>query len=254
MDSPRVCAIGDIHGNAALLKQLLQGVEKAGEWDFCVFLGDYIDRGSQSCEVVETLLEWQSKHPQKVHFLKGNHEQWMLEAYRSPQSTSWILGMNGLETIRSYSPDFAEEFKASLKALGPQIFQKKEKSWKLPFETFFQKILPPNHLRFFLGLENYFLLKGKLLCVHAGVQPGVPLEQQEENDLFWIGEVFHQGYKGKETVLFGHFFSGDLRNDQKPLPYIGANSIIGIDTGSEKTGVLTAYFWPDGTILSTAND
>ena len=97
-------AIGDIHGNAAALDELLEQIRPGlSERDVVVFLGDYIDRGPRSRDCVEMILRLRDEGPAAVVCLKGNHEDWMLRAAADPTHHSWLLGMNAIETIRSYS-------------------------------------------------------------------------------------------------------------------------------------------------------
>jgi serine/threonine protein phosphatase 1 len=74
----RLLAVGDIHGHREKLSRLLELVAPTGQ-DQVVFLGDYIDRGPQSREVIEELLAFRQRFPQTV-FLRGNHEQILLDA------------------------------------------------------------------------------------------------------------------------------------------------------------------------------
>ena len=101
-------AIGDVHGELEPLTDVLAQIEG----DLCsddtvVFLGDYIDRGPRSMECIERILEFSAATPSKVVTLLGNHEEWLLRTLDDPTSHSWLLGMDGLTTIESYSPDAA---------------------------------------------------------------------------------------------------------------------------------------------------
>ena len=245
----KVVAIGDIHGNAIALKKLLDRFLHLWKWDQIVFMGDYIDEGKNSYQVIEEIICLQKKYPGRVICLKGNHEQWMLKALEDPQSTSWLIGMNGMSTIASYSLDLYNEFKTILEDLGAVIFREKEAGWRLPFQKFFHEIMPEDHLHFFCGLQNYYSLQD-VIFVHAGVKPGISIENQEESDLLWITEEFYKNYNGEKYIIFGHSNTKRLRKDGEYQPFLGKNKIIGIDTGCRRKGFLTAYLWPDGDFLS----
>src|SRR5262245_21557506 len=112
-------AIGDIHGNLRalddLLGRLMRDVTPA---DTIVFLGDYIDRGLDSKGCVERILGLGRETQADVVCLRGNHEDWMLRAMDDYSSHSWLLGMEALDTIRSYSALAADTFQKSISAAG----------------------------------------------------------------------------------------------------------------------------------------
>lgn len=105
-------AIGDIHGMAVLLKNLLIEIEiylnnecKGEEYKF-IFLGDYVDRGPASCEVIKLI---RSIDPYKIICLKGNHEEMMIEAAQNSASWDRFCLSGGVETLASYG-GINEEF------------------------------------------------------------------------------------------------------------------------------------------------
>ena len=101
-------AIGDIHGNIRALDDLLVLITpETGAGDSVVFLGDYIDRGANSKECIERILDFQKAGKAKVVTLLGNHEQWLMRTFHDHTRHSWILGMEALSTIQSYSPSAA---------------------------------------------------------------------------------------------------------------------------------------------------
>lgn len=249
----KIVAIGDIHGCTAQLKKLLGKIQQKWEWDELVFLGDYVDRGPDSKGVIEEIISWQKQYPGRVIALKGNHEQWMLHALRNPCSTSWLIGMSGVTTIASYSQELAQKFSGMLRLRFGDWQEPQGNSYPsipLPYEDFFYRVMPTEHLQFLQNLQNYYQAE-RAIFVHAGVDNDKPLEAQDEDAFLWSGEDFVKYYHGKEWVIFGHCVTDTLREDCKPRPYIGKNHVIGIDTGNWRTGVLTAYRWPDGAVLST---
>jgi hypothetical protein len=136
-------AIGDIHGNIRALDDLLVLITgEIGAGDTVVFLGDYIDRGANSKECIERILDFQKAGKAKVVTLLGNHEQWLMRTYHDHTRHSWILGMEALSTIQSYSPSAAAALVEGLGNLGPRIVAERV---SLPYQLFFDSV-PPEHL------------------------------------------------------------------------------------------------------------
>lgn len=185
----RLLAVGDIHGCRNLLDDLLKEVAP-DEGDRLVFLGDYVDRGPDSRGVIDRLLELQQQWPQTV-YLRGNHEQMFLDFLEG--RGSWPFFANGgRATLASYGA-----------ADGSGI--------------------PLTHHAFLRSLPSSYC-SGGFIFVHAGLRPGVPLEQQREEDLLWIREEFlASDYDWGKTVVFGH------TPRTRPLLAPGR---IGIDTGA----------------------
>jgi serine/threonine protein phosphatase 1 len=191
-------AIGDLHGCPDELEVLLDRIG-AGAADTLVFLGDYIDRGPRARALVERLLRVRDELPATV-FLRGNHED-MLLAYLGLDGRHGdvYLANGGGATLASYgvSPG-ASAAEAAAR-------------------------LPPEHLVFFRGLPLMHR-EGPFLFVHAGIRPGVPLEQQADDDLLWIREEFFAARHDLPwTVVFGHT---PQREARIALPFH-----VGLDTG-----------------------
>jgi serine/threonine protein phosphatase 1 len=185
----RLLAVGDIHGCRDLLQQLMQQVAPSAE-DQVVFLGDYIDRGPDSRGVIDYLLEFRQRWPQTV-FLKGNHEAMFLDFLAGHERLRYLLN-GGEATLSGY-----------------------RERGKL--------MIPPDHLQFFHDLRLYFETEHHLF-VHAGLRPGVALEDQGEENLLWIREDFlNSDYRWGKTIVFGHtpLRKPQLRPDR-----------IGLDTGA----------------------
>lgn len=203
----RLFAIGDIHGCYDQLLDLVDRVPIDWARDRLVFMGDYIDRGPSSFEVVDYLVELQSRHPSSV-FLKGNHEQ-MLADYLSGKDRITYLCNGGQQTLESY-----------LNHAGPNT--------PCP--------IPPAHLRFFESLILYFETENYIF-VHAGLRQNVPLSRQDPEDLLWIRDKFvNTKYAFGKRVVFGH----------TPLqePLVEFNK-IGIDTGAVYGNKLTCVQLPE---------
>lgn len=209
----RLFAIGDIHGCARELEALLLGLGLA-RGDTVVCVGDYIDRGPESSAVVDLLLALRARGEVATVFLKGNHEDMALAflGRRGRYGEAWGLN-GGAATLRSYGLD----------ARTPGA----EAAAGVPLE----------HLAFYEALLSSYAAPGHLL-VHAGIRPGLPLAQQDEEDLLWIREEFITHAHGlPHTVVFGHTPHREVLVD---LPYK-----IGIDTGCVYGGALTALELPD---------
>lgn len=214
-------AIGDIHGRDDLLEKLLSKITNhAGQRPtnrrVIVFLGDYVDRGWQSKDVLERLSTLEMPGFEAV-FLKGNHEEALLTFLEEPQFLDNWRQYGGLETLHAYG----------LKDLNFRA----DEDYVRAVHAEFEATLPPHHRAFLSGLPTKFELGGYLF-VHAGVRPGIPLEQQSENDMRWIRDEFLNSHAdfGKR-VVHGHC--------PEEEPQARPNR-IGVDTGAYITGVLTA--------------
>ncbi|MDE3016698.1 MAG: serine/threonine protein phosphatase [Pseudomonadota bacterium] len=215
-----IYAIGDIHGMLAPLQQLhhrIKADEKrsGAKETLIVFLGDYIDRGKRSKEVVDYLIE-QQRSGQRYIFLKGNHEQGMLQFLADPVRGSLWLKWGGIETIASYGidPFTAVNGSGALPRLAANL----------------QNALPPEHQQFYRNLKPLHEEDGYIF-VHAGLRPGVPLAEQKEQDLLSIREEFvDANHAFGKQIVFGHTIF--------EAPY-HKNGKIGVDTGAYMTGTLT---------------
>lgn len=216
----RVYAIGDIHGRDDLLAELLGkiGQDESGRPPLprlLILLGDIIDRGPASAQVIERMLR-AAGTGDNIRFIKGNHEEVFVAAARgSAQATRLFRRIGGMETLASYGLA-ADECAAMDDA---QLT-----GWMLAH-------IPRHHVDFLDGFEDLVTV-GDYLFVHAGVRPHVALEAQDPADLRWIRGNFltHGGYHGR-MVIHGHSISEDVD--------IQSNR-IGIDTGAFRTGRLTA--------------
>jgi serine/threonine protein phosphatase 1 len=221
-DGELVYAIGDVHGCYDLMKALLakiaadSAVRARGRRPILVFLGDYIDRGPQSAQVLEALV-WLKRRPDlDVRLLKGNHEQALLMFLDEPEfGTDW-LRFGGRETLQSYGVLPPSMDPASLAQARDELMT----------------LMPAAHLRLCERLE-LMLGVGDYAFVHAGVRPGAALTAQGENDLLWIRQAFLEAPGPFEKVIVhGHTWL-----DERPQRH---DHRIGIDTGAYATGVLTA--------------
>jgi len=193
-----VFAIGDLHGCLDELDVLLERIA-AGAGDTLVFLGDYVDRGPRVRALVERLIRLREEAAATV-FLRGNHED-MLLAYLgfAGRHPDVYLANGGVATLASYGvPSDVSGAAAAAHVPAAHV------------EFFRSLVLTHRHDRF--------------LFVHAGVRPGVALEQQAEEDLLWIREEFFAARHDLPwTVVFGHT---PQREARVALPYH-----LGLDTG-----------------------
>ena len=200
MKKGRLIAIGDIHGDIDKLNSLLEKL-RLKKHDTIVFLGDYIDRGYHSKEVIEKVIELSNKY--NCIRLMGNHEDLLLKILKTKKEediAEWLMS-GGITTYDNYG-DF------------PTLFSM--------------------HKSFFDSLQLYYKTE-KYFFVHAGVRPNKPLEEQEREDLLWIRDNFIK-YKHilPQKVIFGHtpFYEPYIEDDK-----IGINTGCGI----EEEGYLTAF-------------
>lgn len=198
----RLFVVGDIHGNYSELCLLLDHIiikHNVGAEDLIIFIGDYIDRGPASRQVIDRMLEIRRAWPKTV-FLKGNHEEMLLS----------FLGMGG-GNGQFYLPNGGAAFFASygIEPIGPL--------------TELIGRLPVAHLEFIRNLELGVCL-AEFIFVHAGLNPSKSLGKQEPADLLWIRKEFiAPPHDFGKTVVFGHTAFNDIHLD---LPFK-----IGIDTG-----------------------
>lgn len=214
----RLFAIGDIHGCVDELAVMLKAIAPV-LGDTVVFVGDYIDRGPASREVVDLLLEF-NDGPADAVFLKGNHEDMLLSFMGLPGHYGESFLFNGgAPTLESYGIG-----EADLAAT--------------------RELIPPHHMKFFSALRHSYL-RPPYLFVHAGVKPGVPLEEQSDEDLLWIRHefIFHPHQLGA-TVVFGHT---PMRTVMVDRPYK-----LGIDTGLVYGGKLSCLELTEGLVYQLA--
>lgn len=223
----RVYAVGDIHGRFDLLRALHESVARdAAEYHdvrrVLVYVGDYVDRGPESRETIDHLLDHPLPGFETVH-LMGNHERAMLDFLDDTAVGPMWMRNGGGETMFSYGVDIAwdpKEPEASLARMQAEL----------------HRFLPARH-RAFLESLKLSHVEGDYLFVHAGVRPDRPLDHQEPEDLLWIREEFlsSRAEFGK-VVVHGHTISEE--------PVLRPNR-IGIDTGAFATGRLTCLVLAD---------
>ncbi len=220
-DNTIIYAIGDIHGRCDLLNKIHEKIlsdssDSKSANKLVVYLGDYIDRGRESKQVVELLINNPLKDFEKI-YIKGNHEIAMQSYIDSNgENAAWLL-WGGDATLQSYGVPLRD--KSGQKLTNAAMAKKLDEN------------LPPTHKEFYSNLKLSYI-SGDYVFVHAGLKPKVPLAEQTESDLTTIRDEFiFSQERFEKTVVFGHtVFSKPLNVDGK----------IGIDTGAYFSGILTA--------------
>lgn len=199
----RLIGISDIHGEYEKLCSVLNKIDPKKE-DTIIFMGDYIDRGSKSKEVVDKIISMQEIC--SCVYLIGSHEYALLHAQSDEYYNYLFWNYGGVETAKSYGS--------------------------------FENILK-THGQFFKSLKYYYLTD-KYLFIHAGLKPGISLENQREEDMVYIRKEFYsQKHSLPQKIIFGHteFKTPQVQEDK-----------ICIDTGcgKYKDSPLTAIICENG--------
>ena len=213
-------AVGDIHGCYDELCELLALIEDDiksldDSPKSIVFLGDLMDRGPQSNEVIEHLMNFKPEYATPI-FLMGNHEEVFLNVLSGSVGAlaSWFE-FGGRSCVRSYG----------VKNLGEILSNPDNLLFRI------QNKVPQSHIDFIRSFQETFQF-GPYLCVHAGIKPRVPIEQQRVKDLRWIRAEFMK-YKKPHPFIIVH------GHTIVKTPELLSNRIA-VDTGTYEGGPLTA--------------
>lgn len=230
----RIYAIGDVHGRLDLLDTLLAAIraddeQRGPSQSRIIFLGDLIDRGPNSAQVVARAIEF-STGPWDCQFLLGNHEEVFLKAMAGDlKALAFFNRIGGRETILSYGISEEEYRDCDYPELLALLTER----------------VPASHLAFLSGFEDLIII-GDFAFVHAGVKPGQSLADQRTGDLRWIRHEFLDHNDGFEKVIVhGHTITDEV--EVRPHR-------IGLDTGAYSSGRLTAMGFEAGNrwVLDTA--
>ena len=216
----RAYAVGDVHGRLDLLRDLLATIEednlrRGPAKTYLVMLGDLVDRGPDSCGVIELLADNPVPFARPV-YLKGNHEEYFLDVLHGNDDAiaHWLV-YGGYECCESYGVTRGWMLNATPHEIGDRL----------------RASVPASHVDLLEALHDSFRF-GDYLFVHAGIRPGVPLEQQSSKDLRWIREGFLDDRTDHGlVVVHGHTIVE--RPEEK-------SNRIAVDTGAYRSGVLTA--------------
>jgi serine/threonine protein phosphatase 1 len=211
--------IGDIHGCFNNLKNLLKKIINIiNDNDTIIFLGDYIDRGPSSYDVIALLIDISKKY--STVFLKGNHEDMFLKYLGGTYDFQNYFDNGGMATLRNYR------------------------------EKHGSSGIPSDHRSFFENLVQYYEAED-FIAVHAGLNPDIDkIEDQLPYEMLWTRHQFYRGSRiWPKTVIFGHTPCSILHGDNKNVYFNEKSNIIGIDTGACYGGSLSCIRWPDKTIF-----
>ena len=228
----RLYAVGDIHGRKGLLANMLSTIEQdagnhPGKRIIEVFLGDYIDRGLHSKEVIDLLLKPSANGHERICLL-GNHEEVLLQFLKDPKVLRDWANFGGYATLASYGVVIPH-------AVAPGTIDSMRDT--------FQRNLPTNHFEFLKNLRLTYDI-GDYLFVHAGILPKVALHEQKPEDFLWIREPFlkYAGFFG-HYVVHGHtpVTKPDIRMNRANLDITAApsNSLCCLVVEGTERNVLT---------------
>jgi serine/threonine protein phosphatase 1 len=215
----RLAVVGDIHGRADLLMELHQRLDaeaaSSGIAPIEIYLGDYVDRGAYSGQVIQALMA--RRRQRHMVCLMGNHERMLLRALGDPAAVMEWLRYGGEDTLRSYGLG------------GGDLRVAAERDPSLICRVM-RELIPQDHIAFLGNLALRFSAGG-FAFVHAGIRPGIALRDQREQDLLWIRKGFldstvDHGF----VVVHGH--------TPVRAPEFHRNR-INLDTGAVYTGMLT---------------
>lgn len=216
----RVYAIGDIHGRLDLLDQLLgmlvaDNALRPARQRSLVLLGDLIDRGPHSAQVIERVRALHGSGGD-IRLLKGNHEEIFVMAARGDQgAVGFFRRIGGMETLASYGLPLS---------LSADMDDRAIAHWMMNY-------IPRADVDFLDSFVDH-LTVGDYLFVHAGIRPRVPIAEQRPSDLRWIrGDFLNHGGRHDKMVVHGHSITPEVEN---------LANRIGIDTGAYYSGRLTA--------------
>ncbi|RKF21084.1 serine/threonine protein phosphatase [Altericroceibacterium spongiae] len=214
----RVYAVGDIHGRLDLFEALLAKIDAddaahGPAQTTLILLGDLVDRGPDSAGVVRLARKLQSERD--MHILGGNHEEMFLRGFEETDVLRPFLRHGGKETLLSFGADPAALRRADIKEA----------------QKLMQQTVPQEDRDFIAGFEEHVVI-GDYLFVHAGIEPGTPLDEQKSEHKRWIREPFLSHPEEHEhVVVHGHTITHDAQD---------RGNRIGIDTGAFESGRLTA--------------
>jgi len=219
-EGQRVYAIGDIHGRDDLFAELIEHIRAdvaarpAAEVTL-ILLGDLVDRGPQSAEVVERAIGLHREFAD-TRLLIGNHEECFLAALTGDvRRLRYFMRIGGEATVESYWSSDVNLSQASFEEVAEIL----------------PGLVPVSHVDF-LGAGEDVIQIGDYVFVHAGIRPGVSIEKQELSDLRWIRDEFLSDERDHGVmIVHGHTIQDDVDE---------CANRIGIDTGAYKSGVLTA--------------
>lgn len=216
-EGQRVYAIGDVHGRLDLFEELISRIEaddaaRPFARTTVILLGDLVDRGPESAGVMARARQWMTQRD--VRAIAGNHEEMFLGSFHRDDTLRHFLRHGGRETLLSYM-DHATYARTTIEELRAML----------------PEVVPTEDVEFMRAMQDRIRI-GDYLFVHAGIRPGLPIEQQQISDLRWIRGEFIQDRSPRDfVVVHGHTITDEP--ELRPTR-------IGIDTGAYTSGRLTA--------------
>ena len=193
----RTFVIGDIHGCLTALETLIESIA-IDKSDLVITLGDYIDRGSDSKGVIDYLMDFKKDH--RLIHLRGNHEELMELACETKMDRLMWSNVGGLATMLSYDVTNPSD-------------------------------IPAEHWEFFDACQLYYETDSHIF-VHGGLQPDIPVEEQDDETLLWLRIDELQAHESGKTIICGH----TPQHDHKVL---NLGHAICVDTHAYASGWLT---------------
>ncbi len=247
----RTFAIGDIHGDLLALERVLSRLPKLRGTDTLVFVGDYLDRGPYSAEVVALLRALPEKTPAKVVCLRGNHEDAWLQVIDAGWTDFVVPRGNGcLETLRSFKgqpmpkEDDGVEIPELKELAAAKFFPSEVVAWMRSLPFFYED---QHAVYVHAGLPRK---KAPEATPEAEVPFAHPSEVDPQRILLWLRDRdFFANYRGK-LVVFGHTTTKQLPPElssytpDDPADLFAGPAVAGLDTGAGKGGFLTAIELP----------
>lgn len=194
--------IGDIHGRATALKEVLKKSGFRKEIDKLICLGDVVDGGMETKECVDILLNIYN-----LTYIFGNHDIWFLGWMNDGTELPAWYHQGGINTIKSYGHN--------------------------------HNLIPVTHQDFFNSGKGYYVMNN-MLFVHGGFNPNIPIRNQDLHDLVWDRDLIkyasRQPIEKYKYVFIGHTSTQLIAKTTKPIML---NNLICLDTGAGFSGKLT---------------
>ena len=212
--------IGDIHGRLKALKQVLNKCKFDYKNDKLIVLGDIVDGGYNTYEVIEELLRIRN-----IVLILGNHDCFFLNHIKSGWKEEIWIGQGGANTLRSYGAEVEESGTWDERS----VIKTSEMN------------IPVTH-QHFLNTGVFYYVEDNMIFIHAGINPKIPkLSSQSEFDLTWDRELINYARRGNKVqdydkVFIGHSTTENINGGLKPIRY---KNLYCMDTGAGWTGKLT---------------
>lgn len=220
-----LAVVGDVHGHLGCLNAILDKLTQQAPDARWIFVGDLIDRGEHSAEVLERIRALEATRPNTVVIL-GNHEEMMLSFLRNPEATGnrWMRH-GGLQTMASYGAlNLSQEnTPKALRQAHAHLLD-----------------VMPSGLEDWLSNRPRTFQSGNVVVVHAGADPALPIDNQKHQALTWGHARFQQQPRQDGLwVVHGHTIV-DVPQEH--------NGVISVDTGAYATGRMTTAYIHDGVV------